>query len=892
MKLYWLGHGITASLLLVSVYLIGTRGRSIRFPAPSGTRTTVAKVVPLEHSVERVDSLSDHLDQASFIVPKLQAGLKTFRQVHWRAMVAPYSKISGTRRQAIQIVALTRGEEKLLSSENKMGLGSAAELRTWNTAEASFDIREAIIAPPPSTLLFPKQVPPQAFLEVAPTALGIPAGSLTFEIAVRPKGGERQVLDTLKIRAKDAPSWRDRRIDLSAFSGRQVEIELTVRGGSQDPQERTPVALWGNPTIVSNSTIEIPYNVLWFVIDTMRPDTLPSWHPPEREEALSKAKIPALEAWLPPIQGLTPGMDQLAERGVSFVDTTSAATWTRPGTISMLAGARSSQLGLDTTPWILPTATVARFYASSPPLLPVLLRKYGVRTHALVNNFFLTGYARAGIDPGFLGMVDHRHETLDTQRITKDALQWLEQHQRERFFLFVNLNSPHSPYSPPPRCLARVPKKLFKADAIRHYVAEFCKDDEAVAKILGKLDELKLTDQTLIVLTADHGETLSREHDILLKDLDAKAGSTRFHHASAIYEETARVPLIFSLPKKLPTGERRTTPVQTTDIVPTILELLEVPVPEKVRGTSLLRWIRGAESQPERPIITEGRASRSIRIGRYRYIERDLLAQRIVHATRGLSVLTEELYDLKEDPGEQRNIVRERPEEVAKLREKLAEALATSTAQDALQSASLAGSRHQPVDTNPPARLHLRFAGGGKVRRWTLAGHLADPEPGAPEPQLKATVFQGDPSALRMEGRSFDMTISSMPTSLVGLDLEISPSSTPISWNIQLEDQPLHAEQIFGGTYGLKAPSLLPGILDAEGRLAATAEAIPWIDPRRDLGLFVLRDPSTDVGLSLTLGGEAMGEVQQLLSNWGYAAGKTEHKAPLYIEVLYMDKNK
>lgn len=870
----WAGRALSVALLAGSALVVARRGQGARPTAPLGApAASPPEALPSRgHPVRRVEWLADRLDQASFVVPRLQAGLKTLRSAHWRAMTAPYARVGGERRQAVQVVAWTLGAEKIQEGESKVGLGSAAELRTWNTAEASFDIREALLAPPPSTLRFPLRVPPQAILEVAPAAVGLKAGSLTFEVAARPRGGERRLLDTVKVRASSAPAWNERRIDLGALAGQEVELELTVRGGPPE-LERTPAALWGAPAVVSRGATEVPYNVLWFVVDTMRPDTLPAWHPPERAEALAKAKLAPLEAWLPPVPGLTPGIEALAERGVSFVDATSAATWTRPGTLAMLAGARSSQLGLDTTPWILPSTTVARFYASSPPLLPLLLRRHGVRTQALVNNFFLTGYARAGVDPGFVGMVDHRHETRDTERITRDALAWLDRHREERFFLFVNLNSPHSPYVPPRHCVRRVPKDLSRSETIRLYVAEFCKDDEAVGAILKKLDELGLAGETLVVLTADHGETLSREHDILIKGLDEQAGSTRFHHASAMYEETTRVPLILALPGRLPAGARRSMPAQTTDIVPTILELQGLPVPEKVRGTSLLPWALGAPPRLDRPVVSEGRASRSIRAGRYRYVERDTEAQRIVHAKKGASSRAEELYDLEEDPGERRDIAGERPEEAARLRGLLAEALATSTAQDTQRSAALAGSRYQPRDTSPPARLRLRFAAGGQSRKLTLSGRLADPEPGAPEPRIKGAVYQGDPAALRVEGREFDAVLLSTGKEILGLDLEISPSSTPLRWSIQVDERPLLPEEIFGGTYGLKAPSLLAGIGDAEARLAATAEGTPTMDPLRDFGLFVLRDPSADVGLTVVVGGEAMGEVQQLLETWGYAAG-------------------
>src|SRR5262249_27408956 len=161
------------------------------------------------------------------------------------------------------------------------------------------------------------------------------------------------------------------------------------------------------------------YNVLWIVVDALRPDVLASFHDDAEDKKRHSAPLPPLEALLPKIPGLTPAIDELTTKGARFTHAYSAACWTRPGTLAMLSGARSSELGIDTTSWMLLPGEVARFYASDPPLLPLVLRKHGVATRAFVNNYFMVGYAPVGIDMGFERVADHRYRTRDTLEVTE-----------------------------------------------------------------------------------------------------------------------------------------------------------------------------------------------------------------------------------------------------------------------------------------------------------------------------------------------------------------------------------------------------------------------------------------------------------------------------------------
>ncbi|MCC6644504.1 MAG: sulfatase [Polyangiaceae bacterium] len=841
--------------------------RSPPIPAPAPPTAASARAVPapLASVAER---LAAHPDRLRAELPRLDRAYPGFRKACWRSLPSPYARSSPLPRRALSIVALPSSRE--LGQKAEQASGWREDERTWNMSQASFELRESFVAPPPGTLRYRVRLPEGGRLEVGTAAVALPASSVTFEVAVRAASGERAVVDQSRVSAGEPTAWHERVVDLSRFSGEEVELELvtTTRYTGDDP----PTALWGTPTIVGRGPAPVPYSVLWIVVDALRPDVLAALHTPELDAARAAAALPPKEAWLPAMPTVAPNLDALAARGVSFADATSAATWTRPGTIALLAGARSTELGLDATPWVLPESTIQQFYSRRPPLVPLVLGGLGVRVEGFVNNFFLAGYARVGVDAGFPRLVDHRHETLDTRRIVRDAVAFLEARKDERTFAFVNLNSPHNPYDPPDRCLARVPPPPLgpRDPTVRKYLAEISKDDEAVGELLAALDRTGARERTLVVVTADHGETLSEDHDWLVHGLGKGQGSTRFRHANAMFDETTRVPLVLSLPGVLPEGRVVRAPVSTIDLAPTVLSVLGVPAPPRMTGVDLTPLARGADGPRDRPIVTEGRAARSVRVGRYRYVERDPAAREVSGPTLGHHVWREELYDLEADPGERRNVVADLPDVASRLREELGAALATSTTFDTKDSEALAATRHVRRPAGEPLRVRLRFVGAGRARRFALRGSLPAPEPGAPEPTVRGTVVAAEPEALRVDGRAFDLSLTSLPDAQVGVDLELSPSTAPLTWEVSLDDAPIPPELMFAGRYGLSLPALAAGLVGADARAFAVGEAVPRIDPRGDLGVFVVVAPG-DVSVVDGARDEALQEMRGLLEAWGYA---------------------
>ncbi|MDP9151747.1 MAG: sulfatase, partial [Myxococcota bacterium] len=621
--------------------------------------------------------LVEGLDEARIDVPSLAAAAP-YARAYWRQLRGPWEHPTGAGRALLTTLALRTDaqQETPWTVTTQGGQTWSPDARVWNMNEGSFDQRQAIEAPPPATLVFRVKLPPLArFLFSAAVATPSAVATL-FDVALVDVANVEHALSQTRLAARDARRWVDEDVDLGAWSGQTVELRLrtsVVRASAAPTRPAAPssdvegndvprdaglanapgaspmsLALWGDPVVVARTHARIPYNVLWIVVDALRPDAAASLHDEEEDARQLAAPEPPLDALLPPIPGLMPSIDRLAARGVRFRHAWSAATWTRPGTLAMLSGERSSELGIDTTAWVLPTQQIARYYASEPPLLPRILCKNGALTAAFVNNFFMAGYAGVGLDMGFQRVTDHRYRTRDTAEITRDASEWLEAHGADRFLLFVNYNSPHEPYDPVKELLARVPPPPAgpRDGQVRAYLAEAAKDDAAIGALLEKLDALNLTRSTLVIVTADHGETLSAAHDAI----GLGQMPMRFHHAVGNFEETTRVPLVLALPGVLDGGRAVSARVRNTDIAPTVLELEGLEADPRMTGRSLVSLARGEKEAEPRVIVSEGRASRAILWGPWRMVVHDPPARRAAPAGASAAAHEPKSPDDQEEP--------------------------------------------------------------------------------------------------------------------------------------------------------------------------------------------------------------------------------------------------
>ncbi|HEX3770328.1 MAG TPA: sulfatase, partial [Polyangiaceae bacterium] len=850
------------------------------------TQASARPARPGDDSYDVKERLADSLADARLDVPSLVPARTAF-QSYWRKMPCPWAGLQGGAGQLVTTISFrAAGEETQWTVATHDGGAWVPDARVWNMNEGSYDQREAIFAPTPATLAFKMTPPPGARLRVAPALADPSRTAARFDVNVIDAAGNSHNVSSTVLPPGDAHAWHDLDLDLGAWAGEPIELELQT--SAENAAAHAPaLALWGDPLLVGQGGTRLPYDVLWIVVDALRPDVAAGLHDAEEDAAKAAAPRPPLETALPAIPGLMPSIDALAARGVHFQHAWSAAAWTRPGTLAMLTGERSSELGIDTTQWVLPAGQAERYYASNPPLLPLLLRRSGAVTAAFVNNFFMSGYAAVGVDMGFERLTDHRYRTRDTAAITSDALAWLDAHEKDRFFLFVNYNSPHEPYDPVPAMLARVdaaPAAAPLDSEVRAYMAEGAKDDAAIGELMAKIEALGLTRSTLVVVTADHGETLSTAHAAIgLGNMPM-----RFHHAVGNFEETTRIPIVLALPGTLEGGRAIGDRVRNVDIAPTVLDVEGLEADPRMSGRSMLPLARkpGAEPEP-RVVVSEGRGSRAILWGTWRLVVHDAppkapAAKDALDAGPPEIVFEDELYDLASDPGERHNVARGHADVVAELKARLAAALANTPAADAVAAPS----------ASTPAVIRLRFAGAGAAHRVAGSITLGDGK--------RATTVTIDPEGIARdvlriqpadrERAVVDFAFSTAPEAPVGFDLKVDPPGAPVTWQLFLDDAAWPEGHTFAGPFGLLADAAKAGLTTEAARDEAYATHLPAIDPARDLGVFLTRDrPGGEGPASAEPGAEATGpaevstgtsaeaakEMQRMLEQWGYAHPST-----------------
>ena len=374
-------------------------------------------------------------------------------------------------------------------------------------------------------------------------------------------------------------------------------------------------------------------NVILLSIDTLRADHLQTW-------GYDRPTSPFLTS--------------LAERGTVFLAAYSQAPWTLPSHASLLMSRAPSSLGKGVweRPHRLPESAVS---------IAEVLHDAGLRTHAVVNGGFVS--ATFGLGQGFEEYDEHDRRTAATVR---RAGRWLETlAPDERFFLFLHTYEVHE-YDPPPEVAAEfahlysgyldelgdqlprfVQDREMDSDlpdldeAARQHVVDLYDAgirsvDDAVAELWALLEERGLVDDTLLVVTSDHGEELF-EH-----------GGTG--HGYTLHDENTHVPLIL-VGAGLP-ARRVSQQVRLLDVSPTLAELAGVPAPPEWEGVSLLRVLEG-DTTP-RPAFSE-------------QAHHPFVSLRLAGPTGTLKYIRGadggQLYDLAADPGEEHDLAGHAPAE-------------------------------------------------------------------------------------------------------------------------------------------------------------------------------------------------------------------------------------
>lgn len=376
-------------------------------------------------------------------------------------------------------------------------------------------------------------------------------------------------------------------------------------------------------------------NVIFLTVDTLRADRLPTY-------GYERMTMPRVA--------------EFANEATVFTQAVVPRGLTRPSYASMLTGLYPFRHGVRRNEVVLHGDNVT---------LPEMLGRAGYTTAAFIANFQLLGDF-SGIDQGFDLYDDDI--TGDDRGVTYERsagptlqpiLRWLKNKPDGPFFLFVNLVDPHGPYLPPPRfrsVFQSQETRLISKNDIPHYQ----RTDESVDffdysdrydeeilytdQVLGVLmDQLKASGEwanSLVVFTADHGESMG-EHGLY------------FDHRLHVWEETVRVPLLVRLPDQeggVASTDRLASPM---DLVPTVLDLLDIRTDRELDGTSLLPLIRGedASAADERALFLEGFGDEF----RPRYYAWRTKSHKFIREVRPHdgSLVSEQFFDVGADPLEQ-----------------------------------------------------------------------------------------------------------------------------------------------------------------------------------------------------------------------------------------------
>ena len=462
------------------------------------------------------------------------------------------------------------------------------------------DFRSVIYSQSPGTIVWNFAVPQRAVLRFA---AGVVKESAPVRFLVR-NGVAGNILHETEVR--DVSEWKDVEVDLAEHEGRTLDLVFETQTGTEGA-----VGLWANPLVTTREPKE-RLNLVVYMIDTLRADHT-SLYGYDRET--------------------TPFLKQFGAEGVVFENCHAQATWTKPSVVSLLTSLYSV------------THRVQDFADTIPPgatTLAQILRAQGYVTASIVGNPF------SGRNSGLERGVDHLMEypvlhrqlkpsqgATDSTALNAVAFPWLDRHADEPFFLYLHSTDPHAPYRPPAEYDARfadpAETKSFERDneklkqigrryggdvvftpaearargvdpdlwarrASQRYDAEIAHNDHNISELIGKLKELSVLDNTLVVIVSDHGEEF----------LDHGWTS----HGHSLYQELTHTVLLFRNPKLFPEARRVAELVQVIDVAPTILDLLGIQHEGVMQGRSLVLAARG-QQQKERGAIMSSRLPES-----------------------------------------------------------------------------------------------------------------------------------------------------------------------------------------------------------------------------------------------------------------------------------------
>ena len=356
----------------------------------------------------------------------------------------------------------------------------------------------------------------------------------------------------------------------------------------------------------------------------------------------------------------SPALDAFAASGTRFEWAFAQAPYTLPSQVSIVTGLYPQSHGV-----VRETDRMS----GAADTLAERFRAAGWRTAAFVDGGYVSGHF--GFEQGFETFVDFDRGGL--ARSEAAIADWIGRNAGEKLFLFVHTYDPHTPYAAPEPFRSRftasvaAPTPGFEPttealDAIRasqwqppirrlaprdleyakaRYDGEVAFVDAWFARLLALLDELDLADRALVTVVSDHGEEF-QEHGSLLHE--------------KLYATVTRIPWLVRAPGGA-RGRVEPSTVESVDLMPTLLELAGLPVPDGLDGRSLAEVVRGGPAPPPR-----------VGLGLSPFWgEQRMMVDDRHHLLLTLDSARVELFRFREDPDEQVDLAAAEPETVERL---------------------------------------------------------------------------------------------------------------------------------------------------------------------------------------------------------------------------------
>lgn len=402
----------------------------------------------------------------------------------------------------------------------------------------------------------------------------------------------------------------------------------------------------------------------------------------------------------------TPNLDRLASQGIRFTDCYAAAPVCSSSRAGLMTGRTPSRVGVYD--WI-PQGHVMHL-RKEEITIATLLKNAGYAT-CHVGKWHLNGKFNqpAQPQPGDHGF-DHWMSTQNNagpshenpvnfvrngkpvgptegyscQIVADEAIKWLREgrDKSKPFFQFVCFHEPHEPIASPPELVARYPDATKEGEAL--YYANVTNMDRAAGTLLAALDELKLADNTLVFFSSDNGpETLRRyPNGWRCHGSPGPLRGMKLH----VYEGGIRVPGILRWPARVKPGQTSGEPICSLDLLPTFCELAAVDAPQDrpLDGASFAPLLENKPLTRQQPLYWHYYRSISgpkaaLRVGDYMILglwDNERLPSGTVQkgdmkVLKGERLVSFELYNLKDDIGQQHDLAEKEPQRLAEMREQL-----------------------------------------------------------------------------------------------------------------------------------------------------------------------------------------------------------------------------